>query len=172
MIFELLISIAASATEFKFGKMKIDVTQTASNANGQRDGAIKVLGGRGANSEKQFKAMESLGGSNGFSLPNKQPRKDLFLIVKEGDYDDRLLIVTQKGELLDLPFGNVSADAKTLYSLRTDDEAEKTAYGTIDLKTMKAETGDQPPQDIVEKARKARPLFKGLFYQNWHPLSK
>lgn len=62
--------------------------------------------------------MEALGGCSGYYFPDKQPSKDLIVVSKFGDYDGRLFIINQKGELKDYIGGKfyVSADNKYLFS--------------------------------------------------------
>ena len=62
--------------------------------------------------------MEGVGGCYGFYFPDKQPNKNLIVISKFGDYDGRLLIVNNKGELKDYLGGKfyVSADNKYIFS--------------------------------------------------------
>ena len=62
--------------------------------------------------------MEGVGGCYGFYFPDKQPNKDLIVISKFGDYDGRLLIVNNKGEVKDYLGGKfyVSTDNKYVFS--------------------------------------------------------
>jgi hypothetical protein len=62
--------------------------------------------------------MEAVGGCSGFYFPDKQPTKNLIVVSKFGDYDGRLLIINDKGELKDYLGGKfyVSADSKYLFS--------------------------------------------------------
>ena len=62
--------------------------------------------------------MESVGGCSGYYFPEMQPAKDLIVISKFGDYDGRLFIIDNKGEVKHYIGGKfyVSADNKYLFS--------------------------------------------------------
>ena len=169
-LFIFSICLDAQAREFSFGKVKISITQTEQGKNGERDGAIEVRRLDGSIAKKSFKKMEALGGSNGFSIPKKQPLTNLFFVVKEGDYDSRLLAITEKGEILDLPFGDTYSDSATLYSIRND-EVQDPAFAVVDLTTMKIiKTGISLSTKEKKVMKKMKPTFQGLFYQAWSPV--
>lgn len=55
--------------------------------------------------EAYFGDIDPAGWNYGFFLPKHQPLSDYFLALKDGDYDGRLLIVGQDGNLTNLPGG-------------------------------------------------------------------
>jgi hypothetical protein len=172
ILFYVSLLSSAFASEFNFTDLRIEISQTAINKVGQRDGFLKVSKQNKIITEKTFKEMESLGGSSGFFLPRSQPRRDLFFVTKLGDYDGRLLVITKKGHVLNLPMGDTYADDSFLYAVRQS-ETEGHAYAIVDLKHMKLiKESNAIPLEIKSKIKKLKPIFPGLFYQSWLPLTK
>jgi hypothetical protein len=164
-------SDVASAKDFQFGDFQIEITETANNSFGQRDGFIKVRQKNKIIDENSFKKMESLGGSNGFYIPKNQQLQDLFFITKLGDYDDRLLVITRKGDILNLPYGVTYIDPAYLYVVRKS-EVEGNAYAIVNLKKMNViKEGENLSVNIHSKLKSMKPIFPIQFYQFWHPLS-
>jgi hypothetical protein len=54
---------------------------------------------------RRYDTVEALGGWAGLYLPKKQPLSDLFIVIKEGDYDGRLFLVERNGKVFNLPGG-------------------------------------------------------------------
>lgn len=88
--------------------------------------------------------FEPVGSKYGVFLPVTQPSPDLFVLVKEGDYDGRLLIVDQEGKLTNT-FGGFFffASERFLVSNYSSDEA---GLAVFDLQAHKLilQTTDLP----------------------------
>jgi len=67
--------------------------------------------------------IEPVGANYGAFVPKQQPSDDYFAVVKEGDYDGRLLLIDHEGKVVDLPGGFyfVTPDKKLLFSLYSSD---------------------------------------------------
>ena len=62
-----------------------------------------------------YNDLEPVGYSYGIFVPQKQPSPDYFVLVKEGDYNGRLLLVDGSGHITDIPGGTFFvADARFL----------------------------------------------------------
>jgi len=75
---------------------------------------------------------DGVGGCSGLFFPESQPSKDLIIVSKFGDYDGRLLIINDKGELNDYSGGKfyVSADNKYVF---TNHDSDLSGVSIIDL---------------------------------------
>jgi hypothetical protein len=73
-----------------------------------------------------YEDIEPVGFSFGAFVPKLQPGSEFVAIVKEGDYDGRLLLVNREGETVDLPGGFyfVTADKKYIISEYASDDSE------------------------------------------------
>jgi hypothetical protein len=71
-------------------------------------------------------------GTAGVLFPKKQPREDLFIAMKFGDFDGRLIVVDREGQANSVPGGNfyVSEDNKYLF---TNYESDQTGLTVLDL---------------------------------------
>jgi hypothetical protein len=70
--------------------------------------------------------IEPVGFSFGAFVPQQQTVPDYFMVVKEGDYDGRLLLIDKDGGVVDLPGGFyfVTADRKYVISEYASDDSE------------------------------------------------
>jgi hypothetical protein len=70
-----------------------------------------------------FDDIEPNGGNYGIFVPVRQPLTNDFIAVKEGDYDGRLLLISQDGTATDLPGGYYFAtpDKRYLVGLHSRD---------------------------------------------------
>lgn len=77
--------------------------------------------------------IDPVGFSYGVFVPAKQPDADYFALVKEGDYDGRLLLVDKQGVVTDLlgGFFFVTADGRFIVSEYSSDES---GLAVFDLK--------------------------------------
>ena len=68
--------------------------------------------------------FEPVGYKYGVFLPSKQPSRDYFVLVKEGDYDGRLLLLDREGKLTNILGGSFFVASGTfLVSVYSSDEA-------------------------------------------------
>jgi hypothetical protein len=74
--------------------------------------------------------IEPVGFSFGAFVPRHQLLPDYFLVVKEGDYDGRLLVINRDGGVVDLPGGFyfVTTDKRFLVSQLSSDEPGLTVF--------------------------------------------
>ena len=79
-----------------------------------------------------FDDIMSDNGTAGVFFPKKQPREDLFIAMKFGDFDGRLIVVDRQGSVNSVPGGNfyVSEDNKYLFS---NYESDQNGVSVIDL---------------------------------------
>jgi len=74
------------------------------------------------NSESIFKKyyadIDAVGSEFGLYVPSIQPSQPIIAIIKKGDYDGRLFLVTKKGTIIDTIGGNyfISSDNRLLFS--------------------------------------------------------
>lgn len=88
--------------------------------------------------------FEPVGYKYGIFVPAKQPSSDYFVLVKEGDYDGRLLLVDKSGHVTNTFGGSYFvANGKFLISQYSSDEA---GLAVFDLEAHKLilRTGDVP----------------------------
>ncbi len=154
------ISTVAFARDFKFGDLLIQVEQQKKQGGlGETiSGSVKVIRNKKVQTEKTYDEMNSVGGWAGFRLPRKQPRTDLFLILKYGDYDTRVLAVTRNGNILDIANGDIYVDSEKIYSIWTEDDI--TGYQAAELNgTGPIEKANKVPPEITAKVKKMKKTF-------------
>lgn len=97
-----------------------------------------------------YSDMEAVGASYGVFVPAIQPSADYFALVKEGDYDGRLLLVDRQGVVTNLlgGFFFVTADGRFIVSQYSSDE---TGLAVFDL-----------------QAHRTMLQSKEVPYQNWY----
>jgi hypothetical protein len=88
---------------------------------------------RGASSPVKrlfYDDIDPVGSNFGVLVPDRQTTNDYFLVVKLGDYDGRLLLISPTGDVDDIPGGLffVTADKKYLVSEYESDLSEITVY--------------------------------------------
>jgi hypothetical protein len=91
---------------------------------------IDVLKGEQLLTRFYYNDIEPVGFNFGAFVPQRQPVPDYFFVVKEGDYDGRLLLVGKDGHVVDLPGGFyfVTDDKKFLISDYASDERGLTVF--------------------------------------------
>lgn len=96
-------------------------------------GKVEVLKGRDVGASADLGAMEAVGGWASITPFKKQPFKALFLLEKLGDYNPRLVIVTSRGKIFNLPSGQLfrSPDDRII-SLRAGGP-DGSAYAVFDV---------------------------------------
>lgn len=90
--------------------------------------------------------IEPVGFSFGAFVPRQQPLPDYFLVVKEGDYDGRLLLIGKDGGVVDLPGGFyfVTNDKKFIVSEHSSDEPGLTVFDLTNHRVL------LQPEDIPQ----------------------
>jgi hypothetical protein len=70
-----------------------------------------------------FSDIDPVGGRFGLFVPRKQPRNDLFMMVKAGDYDGRIVIIDKTGNIKTVPGGKfyVTTDRELLIAQHYSD---------------------------------------------------
>ncbi|MGA3082659.1 MAG: hypothetical protein ABSD44_15015 [Terracidiphilus sp.] len=66
---------------------------------------LEVRAGGRVLRQAYFDDIEPVGGYFGIVVPEHQPLKDYFVVLKQGDYDGRLLLVGKDGSLTNIPGG-------------------------------------------------------------------
>ena len=91
---------------------------------------VDVLKGEQLVKRFYYDDIEPVGFSFGVFAPKQQPAPDYFMVVKEGDYDGRLVLVDKQGTAIDLPGGFyfVTRDKKFLVSRHSSDEPGLTVF--------------------------------------------
>ena len=100
-----------------------------------------------------FEDIEAVGWRYGLFVPRRQPLPGYFLAVTIGDYDGRLILVTQDGKARDIPGGRyfLSASKRYLMSSYNSDEPYELVYDTLLRKVAaKGEFGDQEYQWFLD----------------------
>jgi len=82
----------------------------------------------------RYADLEPVGFSYGVFAPSKQPSPDYVVLVKEGDYDGRLLLVSREGAVTDLlgGFFFLTADKRFLVSEYSSDSSGVAVYDLRD----------------------------------------
>jgi hypothetical protein len=95
---------------------------------------VEVLKGNQLIKRFYYDDIEPVGFSFGAFVPRQQTAPDYFMVVKEGDYDGRLLLIDKDGGVVDLPGGFyfVTADGKYVISEYASDDNEP-AFTVFDL---------------------------------------
>ena len=90
---------------------------------------VDILKGEQLVKRFYYDDIEPVGFSFGAFVPRHQPVPDYFM-VKEGDYDGRLLLIDKDGGVVDLPggFHFVTSDKKFLVSEHSSDEPGLTVF--------------------------------------------
>lgn len=98
-----------------------------------------------------------------FLMPTAQPSDGIFLLRKTGEPDERVLVVTSKGVIRDLPAGEVYAIKKLhlLVIVTADQGHPTTSLAVVDLGTGKIEL------DIKNASRPREYLEPGKRYRLW-----
>lgn len=82
--------------------------------------------------------IESVGWKYGVFIPLQQPLEDFFIVIKEGDYDGRLLLIAKNGAVTDLPGGSyfITGDKQFLIPEYSSDEPGLTVFDLTERKIM------------------------------------
>ena len=123
---------------FSFGAFEIDVLEKIATDKADVDIRIAVRRGDKVTGELAFKQVHSGGGYAGMSVARRAVLDGYFLMQKSGDYDDRIIVVTDKGKIFSLPDGDVffAPTSKLLFAIRSDEVSEP-AFTILDLKDEK-----------------------------------
>jgi hypothetical protein len=95
-----------------------------------------------------YSNMNAVGGCSGVYIPAVQPRKDYFLVVKNGDYDGNIIIIDSTGNITKEKGGGsiqVSSDKRYMFADYDSDEPGITIYDFEKHKTLF--TPDSPEVD-------------------------
>jgi len=120
-----------------FSKFKIEIRQAhlIDNKSNTPDdfycrGWLTVTQGNKIIKELYFKEIEPVGSCYGLFIPDKQPRKDHFIISKFGDYDGSIFIVDTTGKVTEKMGGKfyISKDQHYLFSSYASDLSGLTVY--------------------------------------------
>ena len=123
---------------FPFGQLEVDVLEKLSPDKADVDIRIAVRKGERISGELVFKQTHSNGGYAGVSVARRTILDGYFLMQKVGGYDDRLIVVTDKGKIFNVPDGDVfyAPASKLLFAIRSDEVSEP-AFTVVDLKDEK-----------------------------------
>ena len=79
---------------------------------------------------KYYDDIYPLGSSYGLFVPRQQPSTNYFIVVKDGDYNGRLLVIDRKGTIIDALGGAfvVTADKNYLFSPYSSDNSGLTVF--------------------------------------------
>jgi hypothetical protein len=93
--------------------------------------------------------IEPVGFSFGAFVPRQQPVPDYLMVVKEGDYDGRLLLIDKDGDVFDLPggFHFVTSDRKYVISEYASDDSEP-GFTAFDLVNHRIILQPRDPPEI------------------------
>ena len=99
---------------------------------------VDVLRGERLVKRFYYDNIEPVGFSFGAFVPKQQLAPDYFVVVKEGDYDGRLLLIDKQGSVVDLPGGFyfVTSDKKFLVSEHSSDEPGLTVFDLASHRTV------------------------------------
>ena len=91
---------------------------------------VEVLKGEQLVKRLYYEDIEPVGFSFGAFVPQQQLAPEYFTVVKEGDYDGRLLLIEKDGSVVNLPGGFyfVTSDQKFLISEYAADVSEWTVF--------------------------------------------
>jgi hypothetical protein len=100
---------SVTSKDYCLNEITIQVVQVKGRGSSQEPRAcrawFKVKKGDQLLNQVYFDDIDAVGFSFGVFVPRNQPLPDRFIAVKEGDYDGRLLIVSETGVLANLPGG-------------------------------------------------------------------
>lgn len=120
-----------------FGKLKIEIRQvklldnkTSTPSDFYCRGWLTVTEGKKIVRQLYFKSIEPVGGCSGLFIPDKQPRKDIFVVSKFGDYDGSIFIIDTTGKVTEKMGGvfSISKDKRYLFSSYDSDLSGLTVY--------------------------------------------
>lgn len=132
---------------YDFHQIRITVSESITGTHGQVTSAIETYKGKKRIDRLIFKNIEGVGGSAGIGPLTGKPFKELFTLQKTGDYDSRILAVSQKGKILNLPHGDIYRLKDYAYFIR-DFESEEPERALVDLKKLKvSKFSDKLPMD-------------------------
>ena len=129
-----------SRKEYPFGKVTVRVinvktlnprwNDASANMPNYCGAWVEVLKGSQLLKRFSYPDIEPVGFSFGAFVPRRQIVPDYFAVVKEGDYNGRLLLVNSEGGVVDLPGGFyfVSDDKRFLISEYASDEPGFTVF--------------------------------------------
>lgn len=132
-----------------FSKFKIEIRQAkriGNITNAPSDfycrSWLKISQGNRINQQIYFKYIEPVGGCSGLFIPDKQPRKDYFIISKFGDYDGSIFIVDTLGKVTEKIGGifYISQDKRYLFSSYDSDLSGLTVYDLNKKHTLFSDT--------------------------------
>jgi len=94
---------------------------------------VEVLKGEQPIKQVHYADIEPVGFSFGAFVPQQQTVPDYFFVVKEGDYDGRLLLINKDGGVVDLPGGFyfVTGDKRFLISEYASDSSGLTVFDLV-----------------------------------------
>lgn len=129
---------AALEQEYKHGDVTIIVHQQNDKEHSDLcNGMVRVNGpGKVEVYTRLFSKMEAVGDTAGLYIPEMQPLREYFLVVKLGDYDGRLLLIGRKGGVLDL-IGGAYVLAKNGRYLMSDYHADLSGLAVFDTQQGK-----------------------------------
>lgn len=121
--------------ELEFKGFKIGL-RTENLEDGAVSAEIEVRKGTQIVSRRYFAKILANGGLAGVYMSRRQRLDDVFLIHKFGDYDSRTILINDKGQLFDLPGGDIFYDekAKLIFFLRNYETEPYAEYAAYNLK--------------------------------------
>lgn len=119
-----------------FGKLKIEIRQIKllddklNSSEFYCRGWLTITQGKKVVKQLYFKSIEPVGGCSGLFIPDKQPRKDIFILSKFGDYDGRIFLIDTLGRITEKMGGifSISKNKRFLFSTYGSDLSGLTVY--------------------------------------------
>ena len=122
---------------YKFGNVKISLKQTENYKKHIYNAWVYIKKDGQIINKRKYLDIEALGGAYGLLVPSVQPSDKYFLILKQGDYDGRSLLIDKNGNLIDLPGGLyfITKDKRYLFVEHSEDCCDP--FCVFDLKRGK-----------------------------------
>lgn len=155
-------SFVVSHHDYPIGKFTVRIIQVkaldhAATSNPEFCRAwLEVTDGGKLLRRAYFDDMDPVGSYFGIFLPERQPFPDYFLAIKEGDYDGRLLIVSQDGSLTNLPGGELFLTPDKRFIIGSHDSDYQSLF-VIDISRHRV---------VIDGEKEKLPAVGGLYLDN------
>ncbi len=124
--------------EYAHGAVTVRIAQLKTLSRSETDGPhfcrawLQVLKGREVLWQRSFDDIEPVGFSYGLVVPSDPPSQDLFAVVKNGDYDGRLLLIGRDGSVIDT-IGGFYFLTQDRHFLISDYASDDSGVAVVDL---------------------------------------